>query len=200
MLPAKSAAPSESPSSATSSPATSPTPCRHPFKNTPTPLPRHSAPRNSSEQAHEQRQPDDAHPNDQRSARAACAVPKSRICSDLVFCAISGLLFGTRLIKPGRSCWHLIRVAGSHDRMPEAWEVRNCRQVGEARRGAGQSPAAARIRWMVLSPTRRPRPRSSPWIRRVPTADSLWPAARLDPGSHRRSAGVPPCSGRSSAS
>jgi hypothetical protein len=51
-------------------------------------------------------------------------------------------------------------------RIPEAWEVRNCRQVGDARRGAGLSPAAARIRRMVPSPTRWPRPRSSPWMRR----------------------------------
>jgi hypothetical protein len=32
---------------------------------------------------------------------------------------------------------------------PAAWEVRNCRQVGEIRRGAGPSPTAARIRRMV---------------------------------------------------
>jgi len=30
--------------------------------------------------------------------------------------------------------------------MPDAWLARNCRQVGDARRGAGPSPAAARIR------------------------------------------------------
>ena len=34
----------------------------------------------------------------------------------------------------------------------DAGAVRNCRQVGDARRGAGPSPAAARIRRMVPSP------------------------------------------------
>jgi hypothetical protein len=33
----------------------------------------------------------------------------------------------------------------SHARIPDAWEARNCRQVGDARRGEGVSPAAARI-------------------------------------------------------
>ena len=46
--------------------------------------------------------------------------------------------------------------------------ARNCRQVGDARRGAGPSPAAARIRRIVPSPTRYPRPSSSPWMRRYP--------------------------------
>jgi hypothetical protein len=46
--------------------------------------------------------------------------------------------------------------------------VRNCRQVGDGRRGAGRSPAAARIRRIVPSPMRWPRPRSSPWMRRYP--------------------------------
>ena len=36
------------------------------------------------------------------------------------------------------------------------------RQVGDARRGAGVSPAAARIRRMVPAPKRWPRLRSSP--------------------------------------
>jgi hypothetical protein len=35
--------------------------------------------------------------------------------------------------------------------IPGAWEVRNCFQVGESRRGAGWSPAAARIPRIVLS-------------------------------------------------
>jgi hypothetical protein len=34
-------------------------------------------------------------------------------------------------------------------RIPEACELRNCRQVGDARRGAGLNPAAAGIRRMV---------------------------------------------------
>ena len=42
----------------------------------------------------------------------------------------------------------------SHARIPDAWEARNCRQVGDARRGAGVNPAAARIRRMVPAPTR----------------------------------------------
>src|SRR6266571_2409754 len=34
----------------------------------------------------------------------------------------------------------------SHARIPDACAARNCRQAGDARRGAGRSPAAARIR------------------------------------------------------
>src|ERR1700678_745651 len=34
--------------------------------------------------------------------------------------------------------------------MPDAWAFRNCRHVGDARRGAGPRPAAARIRRIVL--------------------------------------------------
>jgi hypothetical protein len=51
----------------------------------------------------------------------------------------------------------------SQARMPDAWLARNCRHVGDARRGAGPRPAAARIRRIVPSPTRYPRPSSSPW-------------------------------------
>jgi hypothetical protein len=56
----------------------------------------------------------------------------------------------------------------SHARIPAAWEARSCRQVGDARRGAGVSPAAARIRRIVPAPMRYPRLRSSPWMRRCP--------------------------------
>jgi hypothetical protein len=56
----------------------------------------------------------------------------------------------------------------SQARIPAAWEARNCRQVGDARRGAGVSPAATRILRIVPAPTRYPRPRSSPWMRRCP--------------------------------
>jgi hypothetical protein len=54
----------------------------------------------------------------------------------------------------------------SHARIPEAWAARNCRQVGDVWRGAGLRSAAARIRRIVPSPTRWPRPASSPWMRR----------------------------------
>jgi predicted transposase YbfD/YdcC len=56
----------------------------------------------------------------------------------------------------------------SHARIPDAWEVRNCRQVGDTRRGAGVRPASARIRRIVPSPVRCPGPGSSPWMRRCP--------------------------------
>jgi hypothetical protein len=49
-----------------------------------------------------------------------------------------------------------------------AQAVRNCRQDGEALRDEGPSPAAARIRRIVPSPIRCPRPTSSPWMRRWP--------------------------------
>jgi hypothetical protein len=41
-------------------------------------------------------------------------------------------------------CWISITTSTcrkSHARMPDAWAARNCRQVGDARRGAGPSPA-----------------------------------------------------------
>src|SRR5262245_7618790 len=50
----------------------------------------------------------------------------------------------------------------SQARIPDAWAARNCRQGGDARRGAGPSPAAARIRRIVPSPTRYPTPSNSP--------------------------------------
>ncbi len=78
----------------------------------------------------------------------------------------------------------------SHARIPDAWDVRNWRQVGDVRRGAGPSPALARVRnWrqvgdvrrgagpspalarirrIVPSPARWPGPGSSPWILRYP--------------------------------
>jgi hypothetical protein len=57
---------------------------------------------------------------------------------------------------------HCVDVQESHDRIPDAWEARNCRQVGDARRGAGARPATARIRRIVPAPIRYPSPRSSP--------------------------------------
>ncbi len=85
----------------------------------------------------------------------------------------------------------------SHDRIQDAWEVRNCRQVGDVRRGAGLSPAAARIRRIVPSPMRWPRPRSSPWMRRCPQRGFCLPAVGPARGSHPGSVVVRWCSGRS---
>ena len=63
---------------------------------------------------------------------------------------------------------HGVSVQEVARQYPGAWEVRNSRQVGDARRGAGSSPAAARIRRIVPSPMRWPRPTSLPWMRRCP--------------------------------
>ena len=49
---------------------------------------------------------------------------------------------------------HGVTVRKSHDKIPAAWEARNCRQVGDVRRGAGVNPAEARIRRIVLAPMR----------------------------------------------
>jgi hypothetical protein len=40
--------------------------------------------------------------------------------------------------------------------MPDAWSARNCRHVGDVRRGAGPSLAAARVRQTVPAPTGTP--------------------------------------------
>ena len=47
---------------------------------------------------------------------------------------------------PGREPWQA--------RIPWAWAVRNSRQVGPVRRGAGSRPAVVRIRQTVEAPTR----------------------------------------------
>lgn len=52
--------------------------------------------------------------------------------------------------------------------MPSAWAVRNSRQVGPVRRGAGSMPAAWRIAQTVDAAIGCQRRASSPWIR-------LWP-------------------------
>ena len=57
--------------------------------------------------------------------------------------------------------------------IPDAWDVGNWRHVGEVRRGAGPSPALARIRRIVPLPARWPRLSSSPWILRYPHAGVL---------------------------
>ena len=78
----------------------------------------------------------------------------------------------------------------SEARIPDAWEARNWRQVGDARRGAGVSPAAAMIRRMVPAAMRWPRPRSSPWMRRWPHRGfclaSCWTSSRISSGTGGR--------------
>ncbi|SEG89493.1 hypothetical protein SAMN05444920_106459 [Nonomuraea solani] len=49
-----------------------------------------------------------------------------------------------------------------------AWAVRNCRQVGPSRRGAGSMPAAYRISHTVEAAIGWPRRANSPWILRCP--------------------------------
>ena len=79
----------------------------------------------------------------------------------------------------------------SHARMPDAWAARSCRQAGAARRGAGPSPAAARIRRMVPSPIRYPSPAHLALDTPIPPARVL-PRQQLHQRAHlvrdRRSA------------
>jgi hypothetical protein len=88
----------------------------------------------------------------------------------------------------------------SQARMPDAWLARNCRHVGDARRGAGPRPAAARIRRIVPSPTRYPRPSSSPWMRCTPSAGSAAPAAPPAPAPRPRPVVAPTPLDRSTSS
>jgi hypothetical protein len=53
-------------------------------------------------------------------------------------------------------------------RIPAAWAVRNCRQAGPERRGAGSMPAVWSISQTVDGATVTPSLVSSPWIRRYP--------------------------------
>ena len=108
--------------------------------------------------------------------------------------AAAGLNPSPRRVSP---TWRQFLASQAPGRMPRAWAVRNCRQVGDPRRGAGVSPASARIRRIVPSPMRCPRPRSSPWMRRCPSEGSAWPAAGPARGSPPGSAGVRWCSYRS---
>ena len=55
-------------------------------------------------------------------------------------------------------------------RMPRAWAVRNCFQVGPVRRGAGSIPASCRICPTVEAAIGWPSLTSSPWTRRCPQA------------------------------
>jgi hypothetical protein len=69
-------------------------------------------------------------------------------------------------------------------------DVRNCRQVGDARRGAGPNPAAARIRRIVLPPPGAPSRAAHPGCAGTPAR--VLPRQLLHqrphPGWHRRSA------------
>ena len=56
--------------------------------------------------------------------------------------------------------------AKSTARIAWACAVRNCRQVGPDRRGAGSMPAPLRIFHTVDAAIGWPSPTSSPWIRR----------------------------------
>ncbi len=78
----------------------------------------------------------------------------------------------------------------SHARIPDAWAARNCRQVGDARRGAGVSPAAARIRRMVRSRAGARGRGAHPGCGGVPIAGSAWPAAGPAHGSPPGPAGA----------
>jgi hypothetical protein len=71
----------------------------------------------------------------------------------------------------------------SHARTPAAWEARNCRRVGDARRGAGVSPATARIRRIVARRCGTRGREAHPGYGGVSTAGSAWPAARRAHGS-----------------
>ena len=79
-------------------------------------------------------------------APVGCAVTP-RMCTRRVSISITKKMY-RRLRNTVSTC------KKSHDRIPDAWEARNCRQLGDVRRGAGVSPAAARIRRIVPSPIR----------------------------------------------
>src|SRR6266496_54032 len=68
---------------------------------------------------------------------------------------------------------------------PPAYTRRNWDQVGPERRGAGPSPAAFRIRLIVVAPTRTPSLRSSPLIRGYPPSGVL-PSQSHDEGPNLR--------------
>ena len=70
-----------------------------------------------------------------------------RMCTRRVWISITNKTY-RRLGKTVSTC------RKSHDKIPAAWEARNWRHVGDARRGAGVSPAAARIRRIVPAPMR----------------------------------------------
>jgi hypothetical protein len=63
------------------------------------------------------------------------------MCAVLVWISITNSTY-TRWSSTVSTC-------KSQARIPDAWVVRNCRQVGDVRRGAGPSLAAARIRRIV---------------------------------------------------
>ena len=71
----------------------------------------------------------------------------------------------------------------SHARIPAAWEARNCRQVGDARRGTGVSPASAGSAGWFLRRCNAQGRRVRLGCAGVPTAGSAWPAAGPAHGS-----------------
>jgi hypothetical protein len=93
-------------------------------------------------------------------APVGCAVTP-RMCTARVWISITTSTYKRRNVT-------VSTCRKSHAKMPYACVIRNCRHVGDARRGAGPSPAAARIRRIVPASTRYPRPGSSPWMRRYP--------------------------------
>jgi hypothetical protein len=110
-----------------------------------------------------------------RPARSPRSISKLRACCAVHApdgCAVTPRICTARVwisstTSTYRRCSSTVSACKkSHARMPDAGAARNCRHVGDERRGAGPSPAAARIRRIVPSPTRYPRPTSSLWIRR----------------------------------
>ena len=81
-------------------------------------------------------------------------------------------------------------------RIPDAWTARNCRQAGDARRGAGPSPAAARIRRIVPHPVPQAQHLAlDPPV--TPTVGSRGPSAPPAHAPRPGPAGVPACPRRS---
>ncbi|HEY6313324.1 MAG TPA: BREX system ATP-binding domain-containing protein [Streptosporangiaceae bacterium] len=139
--------------------------------------------------------------NLKRPARSPGSMSKLRACWAVhapVGCSVTPRMCTCRVwISITKKMYRRVRNTVStcrkpHARIPDAWEARNCRQVGDARRGEGLSLAAARIRRIVPAPMRWPRPRSSPWIRRCPHLGfclaSCWTSARISSGTGGRPA------------
>ena len=69
---------------------------------------------------------------------------------------------------------HSIDVQEIARQDPDAWEVRVCCQVGGIPAWRGCEPGCGQDRRIVPGTMRYPRPRSSPWMRRCPTAGVQW--------------------------